>query len=255
LDKPIVAQGIRLLIAYVLRHLPCAARADTFPALITQQGDSSPMPFAIKPRQTLLFTGDSITDCGRRDVANPLGQGYVKMACDLIVARYPQHQLKTINTGIGGHTVRDLAGRWTDDVIRYRPDWLSIMIGINDVHGQLTKVPHGVSPKEYAELYDAILARVKKETKAQIILIDPFYLSIDSDSGNWRSTVLKNLQPYIRTVHAMVRKHKTRHVRLHENFQRLMKNYSADQFCPEPVHPNPSGHLAMAEAWLREMGW
>ena len=42
---------------------------------------------------------------------------------------------------------------------------------------------------------------------------------------------------------------------LHDIFQRLLKTYSADQFCPEPVHPSPAGHTVMAEAWLREMGW
>jgi lysophospholipase L1-like esterase len=213
------------------------------------------MAFALKPRQTIVFTGDSITDCGRRDSAAPLGNGYVKTICDLIVARYPAHQLRTINTGISGHTVRDLSNRWTDDVIRHRPDWLSIMIGINDVHRWLAKGPDSVSAKQYAELYDGILKRIKKETKAQIILIDPFYLSNDTRSGQWRSTVLKSLAPYIRTVGAMAKKYKTRHVRLHDVFQRLLKTYPADQFCPEPVHPNPAGHTAMAEAWLKEMGW
>jgi len=118
------------------------------------------MAFALKPRQTIVFTGDSITDCGRRDAASPLGNGYAKMICDLIVARYPAHQLRTINTGSSGHTVRDLSNRWTDDVIRHRPDWVSIMIGINDVHRWLAKTPDAVSAKEYAQLYDGILARV-----------------------------------------------------------------------------------------------
>jgi len=40
--------------------------------------------FLIQDTQTVVFTGDSITDCGRRDVAAPLGNGYVKIAVDLI---------------------------------------------------------------------------------------------------------------------------------------------------------------------------
>ena len=134
------------------------------------------MALAIKPKQTLLFTGDSITDCGRRGHAAPLGDGYVRMVNDLIAAKYPAQGLTVINTGISGNTVRDLFNRWTDDVIRYQPDWLSIKIGINDVHRFLHQTPgQSVSAEEFADLYDKIMARVKSETKAQVILVDPFY--------------------------------------------------------------------------------
>jgi len=36
--------------------------------------------FLIQDSQTVVFIGDSITDCGWRDVAAPLGNGYVKIA-------------------------------------------------------------------------------------------------------------------------------------------------------------------------------
>jgi lysophospholipase L1-like esterase len=213
------------------------------------------MPFALKPGQTLLFTGDSITDCGRRGAEAPLGNGYARMCTDLIVARYPQHLLKVINTGISGNTVRDLRNRWSDDVIRHQPDFLSIMIGINDVHRYLHKAETSVSPEEYADLYDHILTRVAKETRARLILIDPFYISTERDGTSFRQTVLDTLPKYIKTVHAMVKKYKTRHVKLHEIFAAQLKHHAPDRFCPEPVHPTPSGHLVMAHAWLKEMGW
>lgn len=217
------------------------------------------MAFAIKPGKKVLFTGDSITDCGRRGGNAPLGNGYVSMVVDLIAARHPAHGNTFINTGISGHTVRDLANRWTDDVIRHEPDYLSIMIGINDIHRWLHKVQgQSVSPEEFAELYPVILDRVKKELRLpgeRIVLVDPFYISTDAAAGSFRAVVLEHLPSYLKTVHAMVRKHKTRHVRLHEVFQKQLKHHSPDRFCPEPVHPNPSGHLVMAHAWLQAMGW
>jgi lysophospholipase L1-like esterase len=214
------------------------------------------MPFAIKPGQTLLFVGDSITDCGRRAANAPLGSGYPALVNDLITAKYPAHRLNVINTGISGNTVRDLANRWTDDVIRYKPDWLSIKIGINDIHRCLRNVPDtAVNPIEFAELYDHILTRVKKEIKANIILVDPFYISNDDDPVSFRSLVLKGLPDYIKTVEKMAKKYKTRRVKLHEVFKTQLKYSPADRFCPEPVHPNPSGHLVMAYEWLKQMGW
>ena len=38
---------------------------------------------AIQDGQTVVFIGDSLTDCGRREEAAPLGAGYVSMAVAL----------------------------------------------------------------------------------------------------------------------------------------------------------------------------
>jgi len=214
------------------------------------------MPFAIKPESTVLFTGDSITDAGRRDANFPLGSGYVRMTSDLILAKYPKHNLKILNTGISGHTVRDLSNRWTDDVIRYQPDWVSIMIGINDVHRWFHKVEgQSVSAEEYADLYPRILRRVTKETKAKLVLIEPFYISLETDVDTHRGNILKHLSPYQKTAEKLAKQFKAPYVRFHSMFQEHLKNHPADKFCPEPVHPNPSGHLLMAHEWLRVMGW
>ena len=83
--------------------------------------------------QRIVFIGDSITDCGRRDDAAPFGRGYVSMVRNLLGARYPELHLTVLNRGVSGNTVRDLAARWEHDVIDERPDWLSVEIGINDV--------------------------------------------------------------------------------------------------------------------------
>lgn len=41
--------------------------------------------------------------------------------------------------GIGGNTILDLAVRWERDVLDRRPDWLSVIIGINDVWRQFDR--------------------------------------------------------------------------------------------------------------------
>src|SRR5690606_14303871 len=105
-------------------------------------------------------------------------------------------------------TVRDLTNRWGDDVSRFKPDWLSIKIGINDLHRWLHKVEgQSVTVEEFEVMYDGILQRAKKETKAQILLMDPFYLSVDKGADNWRGIVLKHLPAYIKVVHAMAKKY------------------------------------------------
>jgi len=207
------------------------------------------MATSIRSGQTVLFIGDSITDCGRREAARPLGGGYVKLFADLLAVREPAKRVTVVNKGIGGDRVTGLRDRWTDDVLRHRPDWLSVKIGINDLHSVLRGDPNPVTPEVYEEAYDDVLSRTKARLpKCRILLIDPFYLSTDSASSSFRHDVLQLLPKYVGIVHKMHRRHRTRLVKTHEMFQRLLKHHEPDLFCPEPVHPNLTGHLAIAEA-------
>ena len=133
----------------------------------------------IQDGQTLLTQGDSITDAGRRGDAAPYGHGYVSIFRELITAMYPEHDITLINKGIGGNRVTDLQERWDDDTIRHQPDWLTIMIGINDLHGYLRNPaePSAVSPERFREGYDWILSRTRSETDARNVLLEPNYIS------------------------------------------------------------------------------
>ena len=207
------------------------------------------MPTLLKNGQTILFIGDSITDCGRRDSNAPLGWGYVKLFSDLLAIREPARRVTIINKGISGNRVVDLADRWTDDCLRHRPDWLSVKIGINDLHCTLGNTPQAVPAEKFEEVYDRILERTREALpKCRILLIDPFYISADTAGPSFRNEVLKLLPRYIQVVHEMSRKHGTRLVRTHEMFKGLIRRHDPDLFCPEPVHPNLTGHLAIAEA-------
>src|SRR5207249_1109497 len=120
--------------------------------------------FVFQDGQTIVFIGDSITDCGRRDASAPFGSGYVKAAIDLITARYPERDLSFINEGISGNTVQDLHGRWQSDVLAHRPDWVSVKIGINDLHRTLDQTPHAVPPDTFERVYRDCLERTRKVT-------------------------------------------------------------------------------------------
>lgn len=209
------------------------------------------MPTKLKTGDTMLFIGDSITDCGRRNNGGTLGDGYVRWFDVLMTIREPDKRVTIINKGIGGDRVTGLQQRWTDDVLRHRPDWLSVKIGINDLHSFLGNPsdPNAVKPEVYERAYDDILTRTRTLLPGcRILLIDPFYLSIENTPNLWRRKVLDLLPAYIRIVHAMSRKHRTRLVQTHALYQRLLKSHDSDTFCAEPVHPNQVGHLAIAEA-------
>ena len=86
----------------------------------------------------IVFAGDSVTDMGS---AQPVGEGlfdnvgrsYVRVIENMLVAWYPERNIRVTNSGISGNTSRDLLARYDRDVVALKPQWVSICIGINDV--------------------------------------------------------------------------------------------------------------------------
>ncbi|MBU0607148.1 MAG: SGNH/GDSL hydrolase family protein [Armatimonadetes bacterium] len=211
--------------------------------------------FLVQDGQTFLFQGDSITDCGRRDAAAPLGGGYAKFVTEMVTALYPERQITYVNKGIGGNTTADLRERWDDDTIRVQPDWMSLLIGINDLHRHLFNPDPAikVSPQQYRDNYEWLLERVTQETPAKLVLLEPFYISLSSRDTN-RKLVLDLLPEYISTVHDMAAKYNALLVRMQDVYQHHLTFRDADAFCPEPVHPSHSGHIVIALEMLKALG-
>ena len=206
--------------------------------------------FWIEDNETMLFIGDSITDCGRRGPEAPLGNGYVSMFVELATARFPARRIRYLNKGIGGNRITDLRERWQDDVLYHRPDRLAIKIGINDLHTYLRGAEEGVSPELFASIYDELLDLTRRELGCPVVLLSPFYISTDRSRDTFRHQVLDLIPRYIETVEEMSAKYDTRLVNLHEVFQEHLNHRDADTFCPEPVHPNHTGHMVIARALL-----
>ncbi len=205
--------------------------------------------------QKFLLIGDSTTDCGRRNEAAPYGCGYVALLRDLVLARWPERDLLWVNKGIGGDKVTDLQERWEDDVIREAPDWLSVKVGINDLHTYLGAPPDlAVSPARFREAYHEILARTREKLpRTQVLLVAPFYISTDRSGQSLRARVLETLPEYLSIVEDMAQEFGTKLVRLQPVFARHLQYREVEELCPEPIHPNRTGHLFIAEEILRAL--
>ena len=210
--------------------------------------------FWVKDGETFLLIGDSITDCGRRGEDAPLGVGYVRRLSELITARHMERDIHYINTGIGGNKITDLKGRWREDMLDHKPDRLSIMIGINDLHSYLRDPANGVGPALYEEVFDELLAVTKQELGCPVVLITPFYISREAPEDPFQKQVMEIIPEYIGTIEKMSRTYDTRLVNVQEVFQEHLKHRDPDAFCPEPVHPYPIGHAIVAGAVFDELG-
>ena len=204
----------------------------------------------LKQNQTILFIGDSITDCQWRESPYaPLGCGYVHFAANFLQAYLPQLELTIENRGISGNTTSDLLARWDKDCLSLKPNIVSIMIGINDLwrkYGETLEVQQThVSPVKYGTNLQELLSQIRDQCDSRLILIEPFMFC--DDPGN---QMLKDLGAYIEIVHQMADEFDAVLVPVHANYVKLKNKRSADQWADDTVHPYTWAHAWIAKQWL-----
>jgi lysophospholipase L1-like esterase len=203
---------------------------------------------------TLLFIGDSITDAGRaRPVGegNGLGGGYPSQVAALLGATYPERKIRVLNTGISGNTIRNLKARWQKDVIDLKPDWLSIMIGTNDVWRQFqgTSNPDSVLPDEFEKTYDELLRQTKPLVKG-ITLLTPFYVEPDKDH-----LMRKRMDEYGQLVRKIAREHGCRFGDTQAAYDKALQSVPFATLAGDKVHPSPAGHMVLARVFLKTVDY
>ena len=190
-----------------------------------------------KENSTILFQGDSITDCGRdREDPDSLGEGFVYQITETVADRYSQSNLKFINRGISGDKIRDLQLRWNMECIDLKPDMLSILIGVNDTL---------ITPAElFEEEYRMLLKHTTEALNAEIILCEPFLLL-----GN-TNAYRDDLNPKIEIVHKLSEEFNTLLLPLDKIFREACSLNPPEYWAPDGVHPTPAGHALIAKSWI-----
>lgn len=205
----------------------------------------------------LLMIGDSITDVGRnRPIGEgrgeALGKGYVALVDSLLATGYPQLNIRVVNMGCSGDRVRDLKARWQSDVIDQKPDWLSIMIGINDVWRQFDaplRPEIHVLPEEYELTLDELVTRAKPGLKG-LVLMTPYY--IDTNAAD---PMRARMDQYSAIVKRLAAKHGAIFVDTQAPWDALLQHMHPMNVAWDRVHPSLTGHMLLARAFLNGIGY
>ncbi|GHU74109.1 lipase [Clostridia bacterium] len=201
-----------------------------------------------QPNDTILFQGDSVTDCGRsRDDDSYLGNGYPALIKAALDAYVPELKLRVINRGVSGDRVKNLNARWDADCVAVKPDIVSILIGINDTWRAFDS-NDPTSSAAYAEGYHTLLKRAKQETTVrQLILMDPFVLPVPEDRRAWR----QDLDPRIHIVRDLAREFKAIYIPLDSLFAVESIKLGCEALAADGVHPTAVGHAFIAKHWMK----
>jgi lysophospholipase L1-like esterase len=209
----------------------------------------------IPSNSTLLMIGDSITDCGRaRPVAEAvswdLGNGYVALIHALLSGACPKRHIRIRNVGISGNTVRDLAARWQSDVLDLKPDWLSIMIGINDVWRQFDaplQTEWHVSLDEYAAVLEQLVRATRPQLKG-LVLMTPYFIE-PNRADPMRAMMDRNGE----VVRQLAGRYQAILVDTQAAFDCVLTEVHPMALASDRVHPTLAGHMILARAFLKAL--
>lgn len=208
----------------------------------------------LKPKQTLVFVGDSITDA-HRDYGNPddLGLGYVNMLDYFLRLKFSQLNLQVYNRGINGHRLIDMKNRWQENCLQLQPDLVSIMIGINDIwthHHQYRNIGMNYWHDFYND-YDSLIQQTKRQG-AEVILFKVFVMPYPQERLNWQADVFIMNQ----LIDQLGQEHQCPTVELQAPLLTLGREYGFALYTGnDGIHPTPLGHGVIAQNWLKTLGY
>jgi len=188
---------------------------------------------------TILFQGDSVTDCSRdRKDFYGLGGGYPLFVSQAMPG------VKMLNRGISGHRAKDLVARWQEDCLNLNPDIVSIMIGINDVWRRYDS-NDPTSDAAYEASYRKLLEPLA-EKKVKLLLILPFLLDVSEGVTAMR----EDLTGKQAVVRRLAEEFGTALLDADALFREAVRNVGNPpaHYAEDGVHPTQAGHRQLAEA-------
>ena len=134
----------------------------------------------------ILFQGDYITDSERsRENLSDMGAGYPALVKSTLGTDEPG-AYEFVNRGVGKSRVTDLYARVKEDFINLNPDYLSILIGVNDVWHEIIK-QDGVENEKFFRIYSMLIEEIMKALpQVKIMIMEPYVLKASATEEKWK---------------------------------------------------------------------
>ena len=197
--------------------------------------------------KTVMFTGDSITDCER---ARPIGDGFGKMGGSYVSrifvdtwADFPTHNIRYLNSAISGNTTKMLLDRFDRDVLAYNPDYVFMMIGVNDVWrhfdgSKFTEIL--ISPEESGKNMEEMIVKTMNAGAIPVIL-SPYFLDSNHDDP-----MRKMVDAVNKEYKALAEKYRIGYIDVQSVFDEYLKTGSGYILSSDRVHPKAVGTSLIA---------
>ena len=204
----------------------------------------------------ILFQGDSITDCLRdRNNFFGLGDGYASIVNAYYGYDRPS-KFECVNRGISGNRSVDVYARIKQDIINIKPDYMSILMGVNDVWHELA-IQNGVDTPKFEKIYTMLIEEVLEALpNIKLMILEPYALPGSATEGTLEDgadkyTVFrKETEEKAAACRRVAEKFNIPFVPLQAKLDAMANAYGTESVSGDGVHPNVTGHLLIARAWM-----
>ena len=206
--------------------------------------------------KTILFQGDSITDCGRsRDNFEAVGTGYPLFVKAQFGTDYPQ-EFVFQNRGVSGNRIVDLYARIKADILNLKPDYMSILIGVNDVWHELAS-HNGVAADKFEKIYGMLIEEIQEALPdIRIMILEPFCLKGPSTDDceaipdKWQQ-FRGGVEERAVRAKRIAERYNLVFVPLQEMFDKAALTAPPTYWLGDGVHPSAMGHELIKRAWMQ----
>lgn len=186
----------------------------------------------LKSNSVVLFQGDSVTDCHRnRDDITSMGDSYVKTMNEYL----KKYNIQVINKGISGNKVDNLLQRFDNDFKGVNPDYIFILIGVNDTWHDF---PNQKDTATFKKEYELLISKIKEEINVPIIILEPFIIGFNEEI-----TCMKNdLDEKIQVIKELANKYDLEYISFINEFNQLLTKDNYLEYTKEGIHLLDKGY-------------
>ncbi len=195
----------------------------------------------------ILFQGDSITDCSRvratdENYGKSLGCGYAGLVAAALGTEFIG-EYEFFNLGVGGNKILDIYNRMQQDIIDIAPDYMSIMVGVNDAINHL-------ATNRFESLYQWLIEDVKaKLPNLKIMILSAF---CDEWSERKFPGVNQDVTEKIAVTRKIAEKNNLVFIDCQEILDRALTKAPLGYWTiPDGIHPTMPLHQLLADAWVK----
>ena len=204
--------------------------------------------------KVILFQGDSITDGGRTPQGELwAGCGYVTMVKGQLGYEKPD-EYTFYNRGVSGNRVVEVYARMKADIINLKPDYMSILIGVNNAAQEISSTGMGVD--RFEQIYTMLIEDIKQALPdIKIMILEPFVLrgsatdNTEEIPNRWEQYQVE-IAAFAAASRRVAEKFNLPFIELQEKFNKVSENMDSKYWIYDGVHPTAMGHNLIKEAWL-----
>ncbi len=203
---------------------------------------------------TVVALGDSITNGIQADVSE---KDTYRHLLQEKLSQETGHDITVINAGVNGDITSTAIHRLKRDVLKYSPDYVTVMFGVNDagyyrpVTDSMADTPR-VTSDDFRRNLELII-EVIRDSGAESILVTPIPMNNNYAHKDFPVYVENGLNflvdRYANIIRELSSQTGTPLIDVHKAFD---INPGTEKFVPDGIHPNKEGHGFIANLFIEK---